>query len=120
MRSLMLRIPFHLRRRINAHHNRTVSKSIVSYTRLGSIVSVFSLVAAAMPQLPPTFDDADRTVPPAALPGTPDLYSLPYPRLNLTDGSAGSDIDVSSKYNTVSYSASRIQTAAALKEKYPQ
>src|SRR5438477_5299448 len=88
--------------------------------RLGTILFVFSLVATATPQLPPTFDDADRTAPPAPLPGTPDLYSLPYPRLNLTEGVAGSNIDIASKYNTVSYPASRIDTAASLKQKYPR
>lgn len=86
----------------------------------GTILCVFSLVATAIPQLPPTLDDADRTVPPAALPGTPDLYSLPYPRLNLTEGVAGSNIEIASKYNTVSYGASQIHTAAALKQNYPR
>ncbi len=103
---------------MNAHHKYNVSKSIVSCTRLGTIVSVFSLVVTAMAQLPPTFDDVDRTVPPAALPGTPDLYSLPYPRLNLTDGATG-NIEIASKYNTVSYGGAQIRSAAALKEKYP-
>lgn len=105
---------------MKAYQKQKVSDFIVSYTRLGTIVSIFCLVATAMSQLPPTFDDTDRTVPPAALPGTPDIYSLPYPRLNLTEGSAGSNIEISSKYNTVSYSASQIHTAAALKAKYPR
>ncbi|MGI8431561.1 MAG: hypothetical protein ACR2MW_04620 [Chthoniobacterales bacterium] len=104
---------------MNAQPKNNLSKSIVSYTRLGTIVSVFSLVATAMSQLPPTFDDTDRTVPPAALPGTPEIYGLPYPRLNLTDGATG-NIKIASKYNTVSYGASQIQNAAALKEQYPR
>src|SRR2546421_2009295 len=85
----------------------------------GTILYVFSLVATALSGLPSTFDDTDRTVPPAALPGTPDLYSLPYPRLNLTDGTTA-DMEIASKYNTVSYAASQIHNAAALKEKYPR
>lgn len=72
-----------------------------------------------MSQLPPSFDDIDRTPPPGALPGAPDLYSLPYPRINRTEG-VSPEIGIGSKYNTVSYSASQIRTAAALKEKYPR
>src|SRR5919201_2362994 len=100
MRPLTQKPLFHLFPRPTLYPPFTKLKSFVSYPRLGSIVSVFSLVATAMPQLPSTLDDADRTAPPAALPGTPDLYSLPYPRLNLTDGSAGSNIEINSKYNT--------------------
>jgi len=106
---------------MKTYHKHKVSNFIVSSTRLGTIVSIFCLVAAtAMPQLPPTFDDVDKTDPPPALAGTPNFYNLPYPRLNLTEGTAGSNIEIGSKYNTVSYGNSQIRNAAALKEKYPR
>ncbi len=50
---------------MKAYHKHKVSDFIVSYARLGTIVSFFCLVATAMPQLPPSFDDTDWTVPPA-------------------------------------------------------
>jgi len=98
---------------MNPHQTPIVSKSIVSLTLF------FSLVATALSGLPPTFDDTDRTAPPPARPGTPDLYSLPFPRINLTEGVAP-DVEIASKFNTVSYSASQIDKAAALKAKYPE
>jgi len=94
-------------------------------TRLRSLfivttLFVFSIAPTAISRIAPTFDDADKTAPPPALPGTPNLYRLPYPRLNLTEGSAGKNIDIASKYNTVSYGASQIRSAAALKQNYPE
>ena len=114
-----LKLPYAYVNPVKVHRIHNISK-IVFYARLGAIASIFSLVATAMGGVPPTLDDADRRVLPAAFPGTPDLYSLPYPRLNLTEQSAGSNIEISSKYNTVSYDGSHILTAAALKAKYPQ
>lgn len=83
-------------------------------------LSFFSIAATAISRIAPTFDDVDKAAPPPALPGTPDLYRLPYPRLNLTEGSAGSNIEIASKYNTVSYGGSQIHSAADLKQKYPE
>lgn len=104
---------------MKAPYKLQVCDRILSYTRLGTIVFIFCLAATAMAQLPPSFDDTDWTVPPAALPGAPDLYSVPYPRINRTEGTAP-EIEIGSKYNTVSYSGSQIRKAAALKEKYPR
>lgn len=83
------------------------------------VVPAFSVVATAMAGLPPSFDDTDKTLPPPISAGAPDLYKLRYPRLNLTEGSAGRNIEVASKYNMVSYGASQIKSAAMLKQKYP-
>ncbi len=90
------------------------------YLFIVTTLSVFSIAATAFSRIAPTFDDVDKAAPPPALPGTPDLYRLPYPRLNLTEGSAGSNIEIASKYNTVSYAVSQIHSAANLKQKYPE
>jgi hypothetical protein len=105
---------------MKSHKKRFVSESIVSPARAAAICSIFGLIAIATAAPPVTLDDNDKTNPPAARPRTPDIYSLPFPRLNLTEGTAGSDIEVASKFNTVSYSAAQIGNAAALKIKYPQ
>ncbi len=85
----------------------------------GIVVPAFSVFSTAIAALPPSFDDTDKTPPPPVSAGAPNLYKLPYPRLNLTEGSAGKNIEVASKYNTVSYGGSQIGSAARLKENYP-
>lgn len=83
------------------------------------LVSAFSFASAAIAGVPPTFDDADKTPLPSIPAGAPNLYQLPFPRISLTEGSAGRDIEVSSKYKAVSYSTRLIQSAAELRLKYP-
>src|ERR1041385_6664116 len=105
-----------MREFMKLHQKHDISKSVSPYTRLGTLLSAACLAASANSQLPPSFDDTDRTAPPAPLAGTPDFYSLPFPRLNRTEGTAP-EIETASKYNTVSYSGSEIHQAADLKAK---
>ncbi len=86
---------------------------------IGVIIPAFSIVSSAIAGLPRSFDDADRTPPPPISAGAPDLYKLPFPRLSLTETSATKNIEVSSKFKSVSYSGRQLESAAELRQKYP-
>jgi hypothetical protein len=84
-------------------YKHDVSKSIPPEHFLVPLLSAVCLAGTASAQLPPTFDDTDRTVPRPVISGAPDFCTLPHPRLNRTEGTAP-EIETASKYNTVNYS----------------
>ena len=67
----------------------------------------------------PYLNDEDPNAPPPPAAGAPPIQSELFPRVTMTQDTSNS-LQIESKYSTVAFDGARINTAATLKQNYPQ